>query len=67
MPARLRALGVTSRELDVLRLVAAGLTNAAISEQLFLSPRTVETHVANLLAKSGAANRRSSAPGTSPD
>ena len=51
-------LGVTSRELDVLRLIEAGLTNAAISEQLFLSPRTIETHVTNLLAKSGSANRQ---------
>ena len=58
VPPRLRALGVTSRELDVLRLIEAGLTNAAISEQLFLSPRTIETHVTNLLAKSGSANRQ---------
>ena len=58
VPAHLRALGVTSRELDVLRLIEAGLTNAAISEQLFLSPRTVETHVTNLLAKSGSVNRQ---------
>ncbi len=58
VPPRLRALGVTSRELDVLRLLEAGLTNAAISEQLFLSPRTIETHVTNLLAKSGSANRQ---------
>ena len=49
---------MTSRELDVLRLIEAGLTNAAISAQLFLSPRTIETHVTNLLAKSGAANRQ---------
>ena len=58
VPARLRALGVTSRELDVLRLIDAGMTNVAISAQLFLSPRTVETHVTNLLTKSGAANRQ---------
>ncbi len=56
--AALRAHGVTSREVDVLILLSRGLTNAAISEQLFLSPRTVETHVANLLAKSGTANRQ---------
>ena len=58
VPPPLRAAGVTSRELDVLRLVERGLTNAAISERLFLSPRTVETHVANLLAKSGTTNRQ---------
>ena len=58
VPAALRAHGVTSREVDVLTLLARGLTNAAISEQLFLSPRTVETHIASLLAKSGTANRQ---------
>ena len=36
VPADLKALGVTSRELDVLRLVTAGLSNQAISERLFL-------------------------------
>ena len=51
MPGRLRARGVTSREMDVLKLAAEGMTNAAIAERLFLSPRTVETHIANLLAK----------------
>ena len=57
MPARLRAAGVTSREMDVLTLVAQGLTNAQIAERLFLSRRTVETHVANLLGKTGAGTR----------
>src|SRR5262249_1896047 len=51
VPARLRGWGVTSREMDVLALVAEGLTNVAIAERLVLSPRTVETHVANLVAK----------------
>ena len=37
-------MGVTSREMDVLQLVAEGLTNAAIAERLVLLPRTVETH-----------------------
>ncbi len=57
VPAGLRAVGVTSREVDVLRLVAEGLTNTAIAQRLVLSPRTVETHVANLVAKTGVANR----------
>jgi len=57
VPPALRAAGVTSREMDVLALVADGLSNAEVAERLFLSPRTVETHVANLLAKTGSANR----------
>ena len=57
VPPELRALGVTSREVDVLELVADGLSNADIAMRLFLSPRTVETHVTNLLAKTGCADR----------
>ncbi|WP_167761548.1 LuxR family transcriptional regulator [Blastococcus sp. CT_GayMR19] len=57
VPGALRAAGVTSREMDVLGLVSAGLTNADIAGRLYLSPRTVETHVASLLAKLGAADR----------
>jgi len=57
VPGALRAAGVTSREMDVLGLVTAGLTNAEIAGRLYLSPRTVETHVASLLAKLGAADR----------
>jgi DNA-binding NarL/FixJ family response regulator len=57
VPAHLRGRGVTSREMDVLQLVAEGLTNAAIAERLVLSPRTVETHVANLVAKTKVAGR----------
>jgi DNA-binding CsgD family transcriptional regulator len=57
VPERLRAAGVTSREMDVLRLVTAGLSNREIAERLFLSPRTVETHVARLLAKTSTATR----------
>lgn len=49
----LRARGITSREADVLTLVGGGLTNAQVAARLFLSPRTVETHVASLLAKTG--------------
>src|SRR5262249_40566648 len=43
--------GLTAREAEVLRLVAAGLSNAAIAERLFLSPNTVKVHVANIFAK----------------
>jgi DNA-binding CsgD family transcriptional regulator len=57
VPSRLRGYGVTSREMDVLQLVAEGLTNGAIAERLVLSPRTVETHVANLVAKTKVTGR----------
>jgi len=57
VPPSLRAVGVTSREMDVLSLIAQGLTNTQIAERLFLSRRTVETHVAHLLAKTGAPDR----------
>jgi DNA-binding CsgD family transcriptional regulator len=57
VPPALRAKGVTSRELDVLALVADGLTNAEVAQRLYLSSRTVETHVANLLAKLGVRSR----------
>jgi len=57
VPHDLQVRGVTSREVDVLRLLAARLTNAEIAEQLYLSPRTVEKHVASLLRKTGNASR----------
>lgn len=57
MPIELRARGVTSREIDVLALVAEGMSNAEIDEQLYLSPRNVETHVERLKDKTAAASR----------
>jgi DNA-binding CsgD family transcriptional regulator len=57
VPAQMGGLGVTSREVDVLTLVTSGLTNAEIATRLFLSVRTVDHHVASLLAKTGTANR----------
>jgi DNA-binding CsgD family transcriptional regulator/tetratricopeptide (TPR) repeat protein len=57
VPGTLRALGVTSREADVLALVTEGLTNQELAERLHLSPRTVEKHVASLLAKTGCRRR----------
>jgi DNA-binding NarL/FixJ family response regulator len=53
-----RALaGLTARELDVLRLVATGLSNAEIAERLYLSPNTVKAHVARILGKIEVRNR----------
>lgn len=57
IPLALRDIGITVREYEVLRLLAARLTNREIGERLFLSARTVETHVANLLAKTGQPDR----------
>ena len=57
VPPDLRARGVTSREVDVLELVADGLPNADIAARLFLSPRTIETHVTSLLSKTGSTDR----------
>jgi two-component system response regulator NreC len=42
---------LTERELEVLRLVALGYTNSEIAKRMYISPRTVETHRANLQAK----------------
>ncbi len=53
LPGQLRAIGVTEREADVLRLAARGLANKEIAAEMFLSSRTVEKHVASLLAKTG--------------
>jgi DNA-binding NarL/FixJ family response regulator len=43
--------GLTARELEVLRLVAAGRGNREIAAELFISPKTVSVHVSNLLGK----------------
>ncbi|MEU5025639.1 AAA family ATPase [Streptomyces milbemycinicus] len=51
------ALGLTARERDVLRLVAAGRSNRQIAEELFISPKTASVHVSNILAKLGASGR----------
>jgi DNA-binding CsgD family transcriptional regulator len=54
-------LGLTSRELEVLPLLAAGRTNAEIAENLVISPRTVGVHVSRILHKLGATRRTEAA------
>jgi DNA-binding CsgD family transcriptional regulator/tetratricopeptide (TPR) repeat protein len=49
--------GLTARELDVLRLVAAGRSNRDIAAELFISPKTASVHVSNILAKFGVSSR----------
>jgi DNA-binding CsgD family transcriptional regulator len=58
VPAQMRSLGITSREMDVYLLVARGFSNSEIAARLYISPKTVETHVASLVAKTGQAGRR---------
>lgn len=52
VPFSLRGIGVTDREMEVVKLLGEGLTNRQIAERLYLSPRTVERHIANLTVKS---------------
>ena len=51
------AHGLTARELEVLRLVAAGATNKAIATDLVLSERTIDRHVSNIFTKVGVTSR----------
>jgi DNA-binding CsgD family transcriptional regulator len=50
-------LGLSPRELEVLRLLAAGKTNPEIADALFISRRTARAHVSNLLMKLGVRHR----------
>jgi DNA-binding NarL/FixJ family response regulator len=54
-------LGLTGRELEVLRLVTAGQSNREIATALFISPKTASVHVSNILGKLGAATRTEAA------
>ncbi|ARZ67719.1 regulatory protein [Streptomyces albireticuli] len=56
-PDPAEALGLTPRERDVLRLVAAGRGNRQIAEELFISPKTASVHVSRIIAKLGVSSR----------
>jgi DNA-binding NarL/FixJ family response regulator len=53
--------GLSAREVEVLRLVAAGKSNPQIADELMISLNTVQRHVSNILAKTGLANRTEAA------
>ena len=54
---RLRELGITRRELEILELIANGLSNREIAEKLFVSENTVKTHSSRLFDKLSARRR----------
>jgi DNA-binding NarL/FixJ family response regulator len=54
---RVKAAGLTPRELEVLRLLVEGRSNRQIAEQLFISGKTASVHVTNILAKLGVHSR----------
>ena len=56
-PARREALGITRRELEILELIAAGLSNKEIADRIFVSENTVKTHSSRLFEKLGARRR----------
>ena len=58
---RVNPAGLTARQLEVLSLLADGLTNAEIADRLVVSPRTAEHHVAAVLRKLGATSRQEAA------
>jgi NarL family two-component system response regulator LiaR len=60
-PQRDPAAELTAREMEVLRLVAQGMTNANIADQLFITERTVKAHVSNLLGKLHLSDRTQAA------
>ncbi len=56
-PARIEALGITPRELEVLQLIAEGLSNKEMAERLCVSENTVKTHASRVFDKLGASRR----------
>ena len=57
--------GLTNRELEVLRLVAGGMSNQQIATTLVLSEHTVHRHIANVLGKLGVSSRTAAAQAAS--
>lgn len=55
--SRVTALGLTPRELEILAMMAEGLSNREIAERAFVSENTVKTHASRVLDKLGAARR----------
>lgn len=60
-PRATRPAGLTVRELEVLQFVTQGLTDAEVAERLFLSPRTVGTHLTSIYTKLGVSSRMAAA------
>ena len=58
---RLQELGITPRELEILELIARGLSNREIAEQLFIAEGTVKNHVTNILGKLDVRDRTQAA------
>lgn len=56
-PSQTYPNGLTTREVEVLRLVASGMTDLKIAEKLILSPRTVHTHISSIYTKLGVTSR----------
>ena len=55
--SKLESLGITPRELEILELIAAGLSNREIAERVFVSENTVKTHSSRVFEKLGARRR----------
>lgn len=60
-PASAAAHGLTARELEILQLLATGMTNQDIADQLYLAVRTVDRHVSNILTKLAVPSRTAAA------